>query len=252
MTRPAVVLDCDPGVDDAIAILTAARYANVVAITTVNGNVAVDKTTCNALRVAQLAELDAPVHGGAATPLVAAPHDAAHVHADDGLANVELPPPCHDRASTDAVGFLLDITRQRDDIHLVASGPLTNLALAARTDPEFVHRLASLTIMGGGVGVGNVTAAAEFNIWADPEAAAIVFGAGAMHDPCAVLAVTHPQLFGFVARRVDIELTGTHTRGMTVVDERPSSKAPANAAVAYTVDAHAALQLILDAAVEPR
>ncbi|HEV8295819.1 MAG TPA: nucleoside hydrolase [Acidimicrobiales bacterium] len=308
MSRPAIVLDCDPGIDDAFAILTAARNTELIAITTVNGNVSVDKTTRNALVVAQLAALDVPVHRGAAVPLVAPVHDAARVHGESGLVGANLPPLERSPEGTDAVGCLLGLTRQRDDIHLVAIGPLTNVAIAIRTDPDFARRLASLTIMGGGVGMGNVTASAEFNIWSDPEAAAIVFdagipirtiplnvthqvlaghqqadelraagtttahfaadlldqygagtsqtgveGKGAIHDPCAVLSLTHPDLFELVERRLDVELTGTHTRGMTVVDERrfPSERR-SNALVGYQVDADAVLRLILDASIDPR
>jgi inosine-uridine nucleoside N-ribohydrolase len=209
--------------------------------------------------------------------------------------------------SEDATGWLIDLTRERDDINLIAVGPLTNVALAIRRDPDFAGRLASLTIMGGGAAKGNVTAAAEFNIWADPEAAAIVFDAGitvrmvpldltlqvlmtpthvqqlrqaktptsmfiaalldfyseqqrkqgseragAVHDPVAVLSRTHPPLFDMRERRVDIELRGTHTRGMTVVDQRDApSTSLANAEVAYSARADDVLALIIDAATDP-
>jgi inosine-uridine nucleoside N-ribohydrolase len=307
MTRPAIVLDCDPGLDDAVAILVAHRYADLVAITTVNGNVSLDKTTRNALVVAQVAGIDVPVHRGTAEPLVPNTLDASHVHGDSGLGgtvDVEL---TRTVASGDAVGFLIDLVRRRDDIHLVAVGPLTNVALAIRRDPSFLSRLRSLTIMGGAAGGGNVTAAAEFNIYVDPEAAAIVFASGlvvrtipldltrqviataahveqlqaaatptarfvagllahygrigstarvpalgALHDPCAVLSVTNPELFGMVPRKVDIELDGRHTRGMTVVDARPSVEADEqNALFGYSSDSGRVLRMILDAAIAP-
>jgi inosine-uridine nucleoside N-ribohydrolase len=308
VTRPAIVLDCDPGIDDAMAILTAARYSDLVAITTVNGNVSLAKTTRNALVVAELAGLDVPVHRGSAEPLVPHVVDAAHVHGDTGLgAGVDLDV-TRDIAGDDAVGYLVDTARARDDIHLVAVGPLTNVALAIRRDPSFASRLRSLTIMGGSASGGNVTAAAEFNIYVDPEAAAIVFGCGiairtipldltrhvvartahvdqlaaagtptadfvagllahygrvagdprvpgpgALHDPCAVLSVTNPELFGLVPRRVDIELDGRHTRGMTVVDSRPRvAPEDHNAHFGYTVDAPRVLRMITDAAIDPR
>jgi inosine-uridine nucleoside N-ribohydrolase len=306
--RRAIVLDCDPGLDDALAILTAARYGDLVAITTVNGNVGVDKTTNNALVTTQIADIDVPVHRGAARPLVSPPLSAARVHGESGLQGPVLPRLERHPASTDAVAFLLEVTRQRDDIDLVAVGPLTNVALALRADSGFARRLRSLTIMGGGVHMGNVTATAEFNVWADPEAAAIVFDSGihltmvgldlttqvrataehvaelrdaatptsifaadligfyrssvtamgstlggALHDPCAVLAVTHPELFDLHDRWVAVELNGTYTRGMTVVDERGHHDGPpANARVAYGVDSAAALRLIVDAAISPR
>ena len=307
MTRAAIVLDCDPGLDDAVAILVACRYANLVAITTVNGNVDVDKTTRNALVVTQVAGIDVLVHRGSAQPLV--PHDinAGHVHGESGLGGEITMPITRTVASDDAVGFLVDVTRARDDIHLVAVGPLTNVALAIRRDAAFASRLRSLTIMGGAAHGGNVTAAAEFNIYVDPEAAAIVFDSGicvrtisldithhviagsrhlaqlqgartptavfvagllahyqrigssvsvpalgALHDPCAVLAVTNPELFGLVPRRVDIELDGHLTRGMTVVDARPGvAAAEQNALVGYSVDADRVIDMIVTAAIDP-
>jgi inosine-uridine nucleoside N-ribohydrolase len=306
MTRPAIVLDCDPGLDDAVALLVAARYADLVGVTTVCGNSSVDNTTRNALAVLEMAGLDVEVHRGAASPLVGERHDASHIHGETGLGPKQVST-TRQASSDDASGYLVDLTRRRDDIHLVAVGPLTNVALAVRRDPGFASRLASLTIMGGGAGMGNVTAAAEFNIWADPEAAAVVFDAGvtvrtvpldltttvlitgehiaqlreadsttsafvadlldyysvrqrasgserggAVHDPCAVLSVTHPGLFELHERRVDVELTGTHTRGMTVVDERnvPPVR-PRNASIAYRAQAAEVLALIVDAAVDP-
>ena len=301
--RPRIILDCDPGVDDTLAILTAARYGDLIGITTVNGNVSVDHTTRNALVVRQIAQLDIPVHRGADRPLIAPVHGATRVHGVTGFGSVEHPELLSGETSDDAVGYLLEMSRTHDDIDLVAVGPLTNIALAIRCDPRFLSRLRSLTIMGGSAnGLGNVTAVAEFNIWADPESAAIVFGAGftpaliplnlthqvmasretieqlqsaatatatlaadllshtigvtvegntAMHDPCAVLAVTHPELFGLRPRHVDVELTGSHTRGMTVVDERRYGSPTPNVLVGYDVDDKVALELIVDACRDP-
>ena len=301
--RPSIILDCDPGVDDSLAILTAARYGDLLGITTVNGNVSVEHTTRNALAVAQIAGLDVPVHRGADRPLLAPVHGATRVHGVTGFGKVAHPELRGGVTSDDAVGFLLDMSRSRDDIDLIAVGPLTNIALAVRRDPNFLSRLRSLTIMGGAAnGLGNVTAVAEFNIWADPESASIVFdagitptliplnlthqvmadrttidqlfsaatatstliadlldhtigiavdGAAALHDPCAVLAVTHRELFGVRPRHLDVELTGSHTRGMTVVDERRHSDAPHNALVGYDIDHLPALELIVEACREP-
>ena len=302
--RPKIILDCDPGVDDSLAILTAARYGDLIGITTVNGNVSLEHTTRNALAVTQIAQLDVPIHRGADRPLVASVHGATRVHGATGFGKVEHPELHRGETSSDAAGYLLEMSRTHADLELIAVGPLTNIALAVRRDPGFLSRLHRLTIMGGAAtGLGNVTAAAEFNIWADPEAAAIVFDAGAtptliplnltfqvtadhgtieklraepasptatlaadllthttgmavdgtaaMHDPCAVLAVTHPDLFGLRSRQVAIELNGTHTRGMTVVDERRHGSAEPNALVGYDVDAAAALELIVDACRRP-
>ncbi|MEO8697781.1 MAG: nucleoside hydrolase, partial [Acidimicrobiales bacterium] len=167
--RAKIILDCDPGVDDTIAILTAARYGDLVGITTVNGNVSIDHTTRNALAVTQIANLDVPVHRGAERPLVAPVHGAARVHGLTGFGTVAHPELHRTQASDDAVGYLLDMSCGDDEIDLIAIGPLTNIALAIGRDPTFLSRWRSLTIMGGAAhGLGNVTAVAEFNIWADP------------------------------------------------------------------------------------
>ena len=193
--RPRIVLDCDPGLDDAIAILSAAYHGELVGITTVNGNVGIEHTTHNALITAQVADLDVGVHRGAARPLIAPTMDAARIHGATGLGDVALPELTRSVDSDDAVAFLCDTARSVDDLHLVAVGPLTNVALALRRDPDLRSRLAGLTIMGGGAHAGNVTPVAEFNVWADPEAAAIVFREAA---PLAMvgLDVTHRVLLG--------------------------------------------------------
>ena len=170
-----LVLDCDPGLDDAIAILVAAHYADLIGITTVAGNVGINRTTRNALVVAQLAGLDVPVHRGAAQPLADAPVDGSRIHGESGLGDSVLPDLTRSEASDDAVGFLCDTARSVDDLHVLAIGPLTNIALALERDPDLRNHLAGLTIMGGSAGAGNITPVAEFNIWADPEAAAVVF-----------------------------------------------------------------------------
>lgn len=304
MTGPRIVLDCDPGLDDAFAILTASRYAQLEAITTVNGNVNIDKTTRNALLVSQIAGLDVPVHRGAGRPLIVEPSDAAEVHGDSGLGGPVLPELRRVVASNDGVGALMDATAD-GEVTVVAIGPLTNVAMAINRDPDWARRIPEIVLMGGSTGSGNVTAAAEFNIWADPHAAQIVFESGArirmvglnlthqvkmgqveelrlremgsptaefgadllkfygdfseqhygvrrgaMHDPCAVLAVTHPDLIGFVDHHVSIETTGTHTIGMTIVDDRPTAP-EANAGVAMTVDGTSAVDLIVAAAANP-
>ena len=177
-TTPRIILDTDPGIDDAIAIITAARWSEIVGITTVAGNVPVDHTTVNALKISELIGLDVPIHKGANEPLVSEPLHARHVHGTTGLGEVNLPEPKKGPDSEDAVSFLIETTREEEGLHLVPIGPLTNIALALDKDPEIVNRVASITLMGGGVGIGNVTAAAEFNIFVDPHAADIVFRCG--------------------------------------------------------------------------
>ena len=194
-SRRKILLDCDPGLDDAIAILTAAHHGELVGITTVNGNVGIEHTTHNALVTAQIAGLDVPVHRGAARPLIAPTMDAARIHGATGLGDVPLPELTRSVASTDAVGFICDTARSVGDLHLIAVGPLTNIALALRRDPDLRSHLAGFTIMGGGAHAGNVSPVAEFNVWADPEAAAIVFSEAAPLTMVG-LDVTHKVLLG--------------------------------------------------------
>lgn len=179
MPRPRVIIDCDPGSDDALAIVLAAAHAEVVGITTVAGNVGLEHTTRNALRVCELLGLDVPVHAGADGPLVGTRVDAAEVHGADGLAGSGLPPASGSPASHDAVRFLIDTVRAERDLWLIVIGPMTNVALALRQAPDLADRLAGISFMGGGRHGGNATAAAEFNLLADPEAAAVVLASGA-------------------------------------------------------------------------
>ena len=296
MTR--VIIDCDPGHDDAVALMLAHRHAEVLGISTVSGNAPLAATTANALMVTALLDVDTPVHAGAARPLAGEPRHAQVVHGRSGLDGVARVEHRRTVAGDDAVEFLLDAPDP--DVWIIALGPLTNLALAIDRDPSWVHRIAGISIMGGSATVGNTTRVAEFNIFADPEAAARVFQAGAdltmcglnlthqlrttdaivsrlrkaanprakfaadlfdylhgrmadltgareaaLHDPCAVLAVTHPELIETEPRAVDIELEGTLTRGMTVVDQRSTRRQdPANARVAYRIDAGRAMDLV--------
>jgi purine nucleosidase len=180
-----IILDCDPGIDDALAIVFAHGHPGleICGITTVAGNVGLELTTANALRVSELLGLACPVTAGSPGPLLAGPLramlDARHAHGEDGLAGARLPPPVTRPRDGHAVDFILDATAGAPgEITLVATGPLTNIALAVRRDPALVGRVRDFVIMGGSATRGNVTPAAEFNIGADPEAAAIVFGAG--------------------------------------------------------------------------
>lgn len=284
--RPAIILDCDPGHDDAVAIVVAAHECEVLGITTVAGNAPLGRTTYNALVMRDLVGLDAPVHAGAERPLVAPPMHASYVHGESGLDGADLPAPTRPLDGTDAVGFIVETCRRHEGAWLVPIGPLTNIALALRAAPDIAGRIAGISVMGGG-SVGNRTPVAEFNIWADPEAAAVVVGAAeehgirlllagldvthrfqatpariaqvralpgrlaavladlfdffsagyvarhedfvgaAVHDPLAVLAVTHPDLFTTEQRHVGIELRGELTRGMTVIDRRTLVDRPA-------------------------
>lgn len=177
-----IILDCDPGIDDALAIAFAAGSPAIelAGITTVAGNVGLAKTTANALAVASFVGAGhVPVTAGAAAPLLRPALDAGHVHGESGLGGAVLPVP--DRTAEDghAIDFIVaTIAAAPGEITLVATGPLTNIALAVRREPRLTDWVKDFVIMGGSASRGNVNHAAEYNMWADPEAAAIVFGAG--------------------------------------------------------------------------
>ncbi|HEX9043203.1 MAG TPA: nucleoside hydrolase [Trebonia sp.] len=177
-----IILDCDPGIDDALAIAfaTASPEIDLAGITTVAGNVGLAKTTANALAVASfVGAADVPVTAGCAAPLLRPALDAGHVHGDSGLGGAVLPPPPRLAGEEHATDFIIDtLAAAPGEITLVATGPLTNIALALRRQPRLASWVRDFVIMGGSASRGNVTPAAEYNIWADPEAAAIVFGAG--------------------------------------------------------------------------
>jgi inosine-uridine nucleoside N-ribohydrolase len=192
-----IVLDCDPGHDDAIALLLAlaSPELRLLGVTTVAGNQTLEKTTANAIRVLDhLGRHDVPVHAGAPRPLVRELRPAAAVHGDSGLDGPELPPASRPPADGHAIDWIADTALARPHpITLVATGPLTNLALLLARHPEVGPRLERIVLMGGSIGEGNVTPAAEFNIWADPEAAARVFASG-VELTMAGLDVTHRAL----------------------------------------------------------
>jgi pyrimidine-specific ribonucleoside hydrolase len=175
MTRP-VLIDCDPGIDDALALWLACASPEVdlIGVSTVCGNVGVEQTTRNALRVLALAgRTDVPVASGAARGLVRRqPMRATDVHGEEGLGGLTLPDSPSTVENLPAVRFLAEtVRRSAEPVTLVALGPLTNVALLFACYPDEAARLDRLVILGGSIGAGNVTAAAEFNAWSDPEAA---------------------------------------------------------------------------------
>ncbi|HEY6497084.1 MAG TPA: nucleoside hydrolase [Trebonia sp.] len=181
MSTP-IILDCDPGIDDALAIAfaTASPEIDLVGLTTVAGNVGLDKTTANALAVASfVGATDVPVTPGSPVPLLRPQLDAGDVHGESGLGGAVLPRPARVAEDGHAIDYIIDtVGAARGEITLVATGPLTNIGLALRREPRLASWVREFVIMGGSASRGNVNHAAEFNIWADPEAAAIVFGAG--------------------------------------------------------------------------
>src|SRR5438309_11933736 len=177
-----IILDCDPGHDDAIAILLAAHHPDIdlLAITTVAGNQSLDKTTLNALKVCSLADIrDVPIARGMDRPLVRPANHAPNIHGESGMDGPNIPEPDIEPVPQHGVDLLIDLLMNSDgDITLVPTGPLTNIATAIRREPAILPKIKAISLMGGAIGVGNRMAAAEFNIWADPEAAAIVFDCG--------------------------------------------------------------------------
>jgi inosine-uridine nucleoside N-ribohydrolase len=179
MTRP-IVIDCDPGHDDAIALLLAlaSPELKLLGVTTVHGNQTLEKTTQNAIRVLELAgRSDIPVAAGADRPLTRELTVAAHVHGESGLDGPSLPPATGTPLGEHAVDFLeRTVAASERPVTLIPTGPLTNVALLLeRTGGANVERI---VLMGGAIAEGNMTPAAEFNIWADPEAAQSVFHSG--------------------------------------------------------------------------
>jgi len=175
-----IIIDCDPGHDDAIALLLALASPEVelLGVTTVHGNQTLEKTTVNALRVLELAgRADIPVAAGADSPLSRELIVASHVHGESGLDGPALPPAVHHPIGQNAVDFTIEqLVSSPRPVTLVPTGPLTNIArVLEATGGENVERI---VFMGGSIAEGNMTPAAEFNVWADPEAAARVLASG--------------------------------------------------------------------------
>lgn len=280
MTRKFVI-DTDTASDDAVAIVMAHRYPDVqvLAVTVVSGNMHVRDGARNARYTVELCGADTPVYVGCDRPLLREPVHAYWYHGEDGMGGMRYPEPKLQAAPGHAVDALCDLIRAHaHEVTLVTLGPLTNLAAALIRAPELAAMVARVVMMGGAAnGVGNVTPAAEYNIWCDPEAARIVLRSGlnlemvgwevgrgdaaltdaeiaevyaldtplakfamdsnrhalelakhwqgdpgmTLHDPTAMAIALAPSISARSGRyRVDVELRGELTRGMTVVDER--------------------------------
>lgn len=175
-----IVLDCDPGHDDAFAILLAAasKEIELLGVTTVVGNSYLENTTNNARRILDLFDIDVPVFAGAAKPLIRNIVVAPNIHGQSGLDGAEIPPAKRKIEKMHAVDFIADMVEKYEGVVLVPTGPLTNIAIFLLKYPKLAHRVSRIVLMGGGIAFGNVTPVAEFNIFADPEAAKIVFRSG--------------------------------------------------------------------------
>lgn len=300
--RIPIIIDCDPGHDDAMAILwaLASEQLEVKAVTTVAGNQTIEKVTANAIKVLTKARrYDIPVAKGAVKPLIRRLTIGGEVvHGNSGLEGPILPECGFEPSGLSALELLIKtIEESEDKITLVPIGPLTNIATLFIVKPDLKEKIERLSIMGGGAYMGNWTPAAEYNIWADPEAAKVVFNSGlpiimsgldvthkayitreeneilraqgneisvftaelidffskyhyevegfpgcTLHDPTAIAALIHPEIFTGITCNVDVEITGELTTGMTVVDTIGykekifGEKADKNTTVLFNVD----------------
>ena len=182
MKNKPIILDVDPGHDDAVAIMLAcgARNLDLLAVTTVAGNVPLEKTTRNALRVLSLiSHTGVPVAAGASSPLHRSLRTAEDIHGESGLEGPEIPDASFAADERGATALIADALRgSPEPVTLVPVGPLTNVATFLREHPELKERIARISLMGGSIGLGNTTPAAEFNVYVDPEAAREVFESG--------------------------------------------------------------------------
>ena len=193
MERRPVFIDCDPGIDDAVALMMAFQAAelDVRGISAVAGNVGLERTLGNALKIVELSGAAVPVYAGADRPMFGAPIAAEHFHGEDGLLGAELPAPVR----MPEAGPAWEALRREAEawggaLEVVATGPLTNLGIALSLYPELAGLVRCVTMMGGAAAFGNTTPAAEFNVLADPEAAELVFRSGIPVVMCG-LDVTH-------------------------------------------------------------
>lgn len=181
MNARKVIIDCDPGIDDSLALMLALSLPeiDVIGITVVCGNVPVTKGSENALKVLSwMSRTDIPVYIGEAKPLVRPYVDAMDTHGDDGLGNSGFPAPSECHANEDAVSYLASVLSSRDDISVIALGPMTNLAKLLEVNPEAFCNIRELISMGGTYkSHGNCSPVAEYNYWCDPDAAAKVYEA---------------------------------------------------------------------------
>ena len=171
------LLDCDPGIDDAFAVFCAVKYGQIDAVTTVSGNVSIENTTKNARFLLELARAEINVHRGADRPMNRSLDVAAHIHGSSGLGHFDPPEPQQSEHTMGAVDAILAHCAD-GDASIIATGPLTNIALALTEDPTLATRVSDLYWMGGATTKGNITELAEFNAWCDPAAAAMVFESG--------------------------------------------------------------------------
>lgn len=228
MSRLPVLIDCDPGQDDAVMLMLAmaSPELDILAITAVAGNVPLARTEANARRIRDLMRRpEIPVHAGCDRPLARPLRIAAHIHGADGLQGLDLPPPAAPLAPGHAADAIIDILRARDDVVLCPVGPLTNIAAALIKAPDIATRARRIVLMGGAVAGGNVTPVAEYNIHADPEAADIVFRSGARITMIG-LDCTHRALLGPMELAALARAGTPAARATVAMFDRPDSWTP--------------------------
>ena len=181
MSKRKVIIDTDPGYDDACAIALASitDKFKIIGITTVAGNQTIEKVTKNALNLVSYLNIDCPVAKGMSGPLIKK-LSVGKVHGETGLDNIEFPKDLTQKEidRRNAIQFIIDSCLQNDKVTLITIGPLTNIAMAIKLEPNIKEHIELISIMGGSISIGNVTPAAEYNIYADPESAQIVFSSG--------------------------------------------------------------------------
>ncbi len=304
MDKIPVILDGDPGHDDAIAwvFAKASPKFDIKAVTSVAGNQTIEKTTINARRICALLGIDAPIARGAVKPVTTDPVTAGNWHGDSGLDGPAMPEPDQELSELPAVDLMAKVIRESETpVTIIATGPQTNVAQLLIAHPEVKEKIGKISIMGGGVTHGNWSPAAEFNIFEDPEAAWMEFHSGIplqmcgldvteraiirpddfprirgvgnqvadivagwleffyrypmeigydgapVHDPCAVLSLTHPEIFKMQDLYVDIELEGEYTRGETVADFIGSSGKRPNVTCVLDIDRDSYIDLLVEA-----
>ncbi|MEV7287732.1 nucleoside hydrolase [Streptomyces sp. NPDC093252] len=225
-----VIIDCDTGVDDALALLLAVRHPglDLRAVTCVAGNTDVDGVVRNTLTVLEQAGApDIPVARGAARPLIEQPRSAKHVHGEDGMGDLGLPAPTRTPCDLDAVSLLRrEILASPRPVTLVPTAPLTNIALLLRTHPEVTAHIERIVWMGGAVAAGNATPVAEFNVWHDPEAAAVLLTAGVPITMYGLDVFMRVKVPGRVVRRLrESDEPGARLAG-ELLAHRPSAPDP--------------------------
>ena len=300
-----IILDCDPGHDDALAMILAAKNPalKLLGITTVSGNGGISKVTLNARRIATLANIDVPIAEGAGKSILGAFEEANDIHGESALDGAELPEPKIELSPLHAVDLIAKLIRESDkSVTLIATGPLTNIALFLKMHPRLKPKISEIVFMGGSASRGNRTPYAEFNIWMDPEAAEVVLQSGLpltmcgldvthqalvtpdifneldkinsklskiiigllkffaktydevfempdppLHDPVAVALLIDRTVVKTRMVNVEVELSGTLTRGATVVDLHNRLGRRANCNVALELDRSKFWNLMLTA-----